>query len=421
MQSQAMKRGGGHQSGYEDVYDDYQAPRGQSYDADAHQYWLDQQRYAAAVEEQQYDPRFYAPNPDEPYAWDEDGNPLFYAPAKQEPRSSSRGMLMLGAVFAVAVLGAGGLFAYKLLGGKGLSGEPPLIRADAEPVKTTPEPAVANGEARSKAVYDRVDDAKRASKVVSREEQPVDLPAAPSAAPRHDGSRVILPGGERAAAAPATGGDEPRRVKTMTIRPDGEIAAAEPYQAPAASRPPVEDPIAQLARTGQVSTSEFDNGIMAGAEPGKPAPKPAAQPQVAQRSAVPAPAPAAQRPAAAQPVVQAPKPAPQQQVASVTPRAPAPAPATPAAAPARATTGGGFVVQVTSQRSEGDARTAYASLQKKFPQVLGAYQASIQPATVPERGTYYRVRVGPFTSSNDASTLCTNLRSAGGDCVVSRN
>jgi cell division septation protein DedD len=76
---------------------------------------------------------------------------------------------------------------------------------------------------------------------------------------------------------------------------------------------------------------------------------------------------------------------------------------------------------VTSQRSEQDARTAYASLQRKYPQVLGSYQASIQTANVGDRGTYYRVRVGPFASSSDASTVCSNLRAAGGDCVVSRN
>ncbi|MET0315106.1 MAG: SPOR domain-containing protein, partial [Hansschlegelia sp.] len=328
-----------------------------------------------------------------------------------------RGMLMLGAVFAVAVLGAGGLFAYKALGGRGLGGEPPLIRADVEPVKTTPEPTADSGQ-RNKAVYDRVDDAKRQSKVVTREEQPVDLPAAPSAAPRVDGARVILPGGDKTTVAPATGGDEPRRVKTMTIRPDGAVAAA-PQSAPAPAAPvrtAESDPIAELARTGQAPASEFNDGIMSEAEPARPASR-ATQPapqRPAPQQAAPRPAPVAQARPAPQPA-----PAPQQQVAAVAPRAQVPAPA--ATTPARATPGGAYVVQVTSQRSEQDARAAYSSLQKKFPSVLGSYQASIQTATVPDRGTYYRVRVGPFTSSTDASTLCSSLRSAGGDCVVSRN
>ncbi|MFD1701376.1 SPOR domain-containing protein, partial [Methylopila henanensis] len=115
-----------------------------------------------------------------------------------------------------------------------------------------------------------------------------------------------------------------------------------------------------------------------------------------------------------------PAPAPQapreQQVAAATaPRAP------PPAAPAPTTARGGFVVQVTSQRSDAEARAAYAALQRKYPQVLGSYSASIQTATVGDRGTYYRVRVGPFADGAQASSLCSNLRAAGGDCVVSRN
>ncbi|WP_146035661.1 SPOR domain-containing protein, partial [Methylopila sp. Yamaguchi] len=92
----------------------------------------------------------------------------------------------------------------------------------------------------------------------------------------------------------------------------------------------------------------------------------------------------------------------------------------PAAAP-RPSASGGFVVQVTSQRSEAEARAAYAALQRKFPGVLGQYGANIQSANVGDRGTYYRVRVGPFADGGQASTVCNNLRSAGGDCVVSRN
>ncbi|GLK67553.1 SPOR domain-containing protein [Hansschlegelia plantiphila] len=422
MQNQAIKRGaaGGQQGGYDASYDDYALRPGQHYTADEQQYYADQQRYADEVEHP-YDPRAYAPNPDEPYGYDDNGAPLYYEPNPPRLKSGRNGgLVMLGTVLAVAVVGAVGAVGYKAFGGHSFSGEPPLIRADSDPVKTVPDNAD-EAPQQNKAVYDRVDaDGQQKSKVVSREEEPVELPASASAAPHSDGARIILPGGTASAGtqAPATAGDEPRRVKTMTIRPDAPVAA--PTEVASAGRPST-DPIADLARTGQPqASSEFDDGIMDGGAapaPRAPAPKPA-EPKLA---AAPKPAQAASKPAApVQPA--APKPAPQrsepQQVAAVTPRAPAPA---GAAAPARATAGGGFVVQVTSQRSEQDARNAYASLQKKFPQVLGSYQASIQPATVADRGTYYRVRVGPFGSSADASTVCTNLRAAGGDCVVSRN
>lgn len=410
MQNHAVKRdAGGSGAGYEQPYDDYELRSGHHYDEQ--QFYADQQRYAAEQDEQPYDPRAYAPNPEEPYGYDEDGHPLYYA-ADPQPTKSRGGLVVVGAVLAVAIIGGAGAVGYKMLGGHGLGGDAPLIRADTEPVKSSPDDSGASVPQPNKAVYDRVDDGpKQQSKVVSREEEPVELPAATAATPHADGARTIVPGGAVQSA------DEPRRVKTVAILPTTSSAPnalpSSPAPAPVAeSRPPANDPIADLARTGRPPVSqqptEFSNGIMSdgGDAAATPAPK----------AAKPAPTPRPTVTAAPQPT---PRPAaPQQQVAAVTPKAPAPAAAKPAPT---AAAGSGFVVQVTSQRSEADARTAYAALQKKFPQVLGQYSASIQPATVADRGTYYRVRVGPFASSNDASTLCTNLRTVGGDCVVSRN
>lgn len=414
--------------------DGYELRPGHHYGDDYDRQRYGQQTAGPAEPDAEYDPRAYAPNPDEPYGYDDSGQPLYY---QQEPRglkSGGRGMLMVGAVLAVAIVGGAGAVGYKMLGHGGFSGEPPLIKADTEPVKTVPEKAADTTQ--NKAIYDRVDGGAPAkSKVVSREEEPVDLPRAPASEPRTDGSRIILPGGAASAepTAPSTHGAEPRRVKTVAIRPDMPTAAPQPAtpQIPAPqpnTQTAAADPIAEAARTGQAPRgSEFDNGIMAdgdaprlAATPTRPATPPAAarpatpqaqpQTQTPPQAARPAPTPAPAQPA--------PRATDPSQVAAVAPRAAAPAAA--AAQPARPSTGG-FVVQVTSQRSEADARTAYASLQKRFPQVLGPYQPSIQSANVGDRGVYYRVRVGPFGSSTDASTVCNNLRAAGGDCVVARN
>ena len=43
----------------------------------------------------------------------------------------------------------------------------------------------------------------------------------------------------------------------------------------------------------------------------------------------------------------------------------------------------------------------------------------VQRADVPDRGTFYRVRVGPFSQA-DAQRLCDDLRQAGGDCVLAK-
>ena len=77
------------------------------------------------------------------------------------------------------------------------------------------------------------------------------------------------------------------------------------------------------------------------------------------------------------------------------------------------------MVQISSQRTEDAARATYRDLQARYPNILGSYDVNIQRADVPDRGTFYRVRVGPF-SQNDAQRLCDDLRSAGGDCVLAK-
>jgi cell division septation protein DedD len=90
-----------------------------------------------------------------------------------------------------------------------------------------------------------------------------------------------------------------------------------------------------------------------------------------------------------------------------------------AAAALPATAADGFYVQVSSQRTEDAAHATYKDLQTRYPSILGKYDVSLQQATVPTRGTFYRVRVGPF-SATDAQRLCDDLKSAGGDCVLAR-
>jgi cell division protein FtsN len=91
-------------------------------------------------------------------------------------------------------------------------------------------------------------------------------------------------------------------------------------------------------------------------------------------------------------------------------------------APAAATSGGtGSYVQVSSQRSEGEAQAAFRSLQAKFPDQLGGRQPSIQKADLGAKGTYYRAMVGPFANAGEASQLCSSLKAAGGQCLVQRN
>ena len=96
----------------------------------------------------------------------------------------------------------------------------------------------------------------------------------------------------------------------------------------------------------------------------------------------------------------------------------APVQIAPASAPAA---GGGYLVQVSSQKNEADAQASYRALQGKFPSVLGSHAPVIKRADLGDKGVYYRAMVGPFGSPEEASQFCGSLKTAGGQCVVQRN
>ncbi len=58
---------------------------------------------------------------------------------------------------------------------------------------------------------------------------------------------------------------------------------------------------------------------------------------------------------------------------------------------------GGYSLQVSSFRAQGEAQTFADQLRAR------GHKAYVVEARVPERGTWYRVRVGPFTSQQAAS------------------
>jgi hypothetical protein len=82
---------------------------------------------------------------------------------------------------------------------------------------------------------------------------------------------------------------------------------------------------------------------------------------------------------------------------------------------------GGYVVQVTSQRSEAEAKSAYHTLKGKYPDQLGNREAMIRRADLGAKGTFYRAVVGPFVSMEEAAGLCSGLKAAGGNCIVQKN
>ena len=109
---------------------------------------------------------------------------------------------------------------------------------------------------------------------------------------------------------------------------------------------------------------------------------------------------------------------------SLAPQADSPPPTRMAAtnpAQTAAPAGGGYLVQVSSQKNEADAQASYRALQGKFPSVLGPHSSLVKRVDLGEKGVYYRAFAGPFGSSEEAAQVCSSLKSAGGQCFVQRN
>lgn len=88
-------------------------------------------------------------------------------------------------------------------------------------------------------------------------------------------------------------------------------------------------------------------------------------------------------------------------------------------APAGAANPGGYVIQIASLPSEEEAQRSYNSLSAKFSGVIGGRGVDIKRADIPNKGTYFRVRI-PAGSREEANALCAKYKGAGGSCLVTR-
>jgi cell division protein FtsN len=172
-----------------------------------------------AEDDTAYDPA-YADAPDHYYS--EQSQPEAYdeAPVRR------RGLATI-ALAVVAVLGAGGVYAYRSYSAPSASsGQVPVIKAPDTPNKVAPAPVTADNTP-SKQIYDRVNDKGQGEKLGTTQEEPLDVKGNPKggipgliAAAPPGGATQPAPTAPTAA-APA---GEPKKVKTIPIRPDQATA-----------------------------------------------------------------------------------------------------------------------------------------------------------------------------------------------------
>jgi hypothetical protein len=313
----------------------------------------------------------------------------------EEPVQKRRGGLTtVAVVLALAVVGTGAAFGYRTYVGSPRSGDPPIIKADTSPTKIVPAPADGNGK-----VPDRLAAGDGTEKIVPREEAPVDVNANTRAGPRmvfpplNQNANPPSPASVAPSALPPSNtangtmpNNQPRPIKTFTVRGDqadtGTPAAVAQSSAVAKPAPAAHTP----ARTASTPSTANANASSANAPL-------SLSPQTAQSAPVPA--------------------APPTRVATNTPAS---------IAPSASSGGGGYLVQVSSQRNEADAQASYRVLQGKYPNVLGSQPVLVKRVDLGEKGVYYRAFAGPFSSAEQATQVCNSLKAAGGpQCLIQRN
>jgi len=323
----------------------------------------------------------YAPTP--PGAWRPEES-VWEDQAPQAPaRKSRKGLYALGGALCVVLAGVAGTMAYR--GNPLVNASAPTIKAATGPMKVTPEaPAPSTTPTNSASVLDKAGEKIGASRVVTSEEQPVDLSQVRTASIPAAGS-----------ARPASAFPEPIKVKTVSVRPDGTIisssdAAAKPAQP--ATTPPTPQ------RTASNVTGSTPPAIIT------------------------APAPAAPKPAlsAATPKVTARVTPPADSVdALLASRPAAPASGAAGAAPLPAVAKGGFAVQLAAAGSDAEARDKVGKLQRQYASALDGKPAGVVKGEANGRQVW-RIRVGGL-SREEATSMCVSIKDTGGACFVAAN
>jgi SPOR domain len=283
------------------------------------------------------------------------------------PARGRSGLTTALALVGCALLGTVAAYAYRSYTGPAGSTQPPPVIAADNSTPTKIVPATAGDPQSGKAAP--VNAGKE--QLVSKQEEPVALKEpAPQPAPR-----VAAPSAApQPPASAATASNEPKKVRTVTIRPDGSDMSAKPVGSPPPAAPSAAAPAAPkaaAARSGGPISLDPQGG-------GEPASATAGRTQTAAAPSRPAP-------------------------------------------DATSSASGGFVVQLSSQKSESEALSSFRSLQAKFPNELGGRQPIIRRADLGSKGVFYRTLVGPFASAHEASQFCSSYKAAGGQCVVPNN
>ena len=305
-----------------------------------------------------------------------------------------------GVVFAVfaAVI----WYAYVEVMGLGTGGPPPLVRAEAGPIKRAPDDPggmeIPNRGSAVARVFDETVDGVRRERILPRQDT-AQIPPEPEPASPPAPAPQAMPG----PTAPGSQAAEP-----ATAAPVERLAAREPEpSAPLAPTQPATRPSITVTNQPPPSQAPAPAAQQAAPRPSTPPPAAAAPAQAAPRPAAPPPAAAQSAPPR---VVTPPSPPPQQQAARTPPAATPPARSAPAAGPT-------YRVQLGAFRSDAAANQAWNLMQSRLGDTLGGLRPTVLEAQT-SAGTFYRLQAGPLPNRDGAVRTCSQVKAAGNDCFI---
>lgn len=128
----------------------------------------------------------------------------------------------------------------------------------------------------------------------------------------------------------------------------------------------------------------------------------------------PKPAPAAAKPAASAPK-QAVAAAPAKKSAAAPTSESTPTPTSPSE-PALVT---GVVLQIGSYKSDAEARQSWQTFKSAHDAAAG-YRSDVREVHLGAKGTWYRLRIGPFPDKQSALETCRKLKADGASCLLAQ-
>lgn len=333
---------------------------------------------------------------------DESGRPI-----QKRPYSLAFGFVAL----VVAACSAGVWIAYQEGMKQGARLQPPVIRADPNPIKITPD---AQGQSQTahadKLVYETIDPSKASNHMPSTA---TILPGAetPLPKPGQDQYPAVVDVDPRQTDPQAALNAMADQMREQTLSPSANESVATTTAANASAVPPPPNLAKPAALPGfdAPKTMSFSETV---------APKPATltaptlnaptAPQINKPAIVPT-SPEKASPAA--PTVSAPS-----QVATLSPAKPQTV--APTTFSAQNQPGNGFRLQLGAFRSPDATNEAWNKLARENADILAGLKSGIARIDIEGQGTYYRLQAGGYQDRASANAVCDRLKARNVSCMI---